>query len=189
MPFHHRVNEGLDPVHATATIVHGTEGPKQVRMSSTQDAGLLQVPHRQAGSVRLRACAGQGERLPVLPHGSRRAEPSHAEGEQRQLALPAVPHDVEFQQRAGRAVVPQPGELLPGMHAVPRSDSRLEFQFHVFQVEAAMTCTSLGKTGVSGRRRKEAMNHRRTILSVSLDGIGGSVAVGARGARAGRHGR
>lgn len=30
-----------------------------------------------------------------------------------------------------------------------------------------MTCTSLGKTGVSGRRRKEAMNHRRTILSVS----------------------
>jgi DmsE family decaheme c-type cytochrome len=37
MPFHHRVNEGL--VQCTdCHNPHGTEGPKQVRMSSTQDA-------------------------------------------------------------------------------------------------------------------------------------------------------
>jgi len=37
MPFHHRVNEGL--IQCTdCHNVHGTEGPKQVRMASTQDA-------------------------------------------------------------------------------------------------------------------------------------------------------
>lgn len=37
MPFHHRVNEGL--IQCTdCHNVHGTEGPKQVRMASSQDA-------------------------------------------------------------------------------------------------------------------------------------------------------
>ncbi len=37
MPFHHRVNEGLVQC-SDCHNVHGTEGPKQVRMASTQDA-------------------------------------------------------------------------------------------------------------------------------------------------------
>ncbi len=200
MPFHHRVNEGL--IQCTdCHNPHGTEGPKQVRMAATQDAGLLQVPHRQARSVRIRARAGKGGWLPVLPHGPRRAEPSHAEGQQRQSALPAVPHDVEFQRRAGRAVVPQPGELLPGMHAVPRRDSRLELQFDVFQVEAAMNTlrpalarNAIGSGicqpwhAVSGRGERGHEPSPDDSLGQS-DGIRGSVAVGARGVRAGRHGR
>lgn len=36
MPFHHRVNEGLIQC-SDCHNVHGTEGPKQVRMSATQD--------------------------------------------------------------------------------------------------------------------------------------------------------
>ncbi|MGA8675344.1 MAG: DmsE family decaheme c-type cytochrome [Candidatus Acidiferrales bacterium] len=36
MPFHHRVNEGLIQC-SDCHNVHGTEGPKQVRMASTQD--------------------------------------------------------------------------------------------------------------------------------------------------------
>jgi DmsE family decaheme c-type cytochrome len=37
MPFHHRVNEGLVQC-SDCHNVHGTEGPKQVRMAATQDA-------------------------------------------------------------------------------------------------------------------------------------------------------
>ena len=73
MPFHHRVNEGLDPMHRL---------PQRARVGAAQtgahvlDAGrgLLQVPHRQAGSVCLRACADEGGRLRIVPHGSWRAE-------------------------------------------------------------------------------------------------------------------
>ncbi len=88
MPFHHRVNEGLIQC-SDCHNVHGTAGPKQVRTSATPGCGLLQMPHRQAGTLCLRARPDQGRRLRFLPQRSRRAERAHAESQQRQSALPA----------------------------------------------------------------------------------------------------
>jgi len=57
---------------------------------------LLQVPRGQAGAICLRARSRKGRRMPVMPSDARWAESPHAEAEQRELALPAVPHDIQF---------------------------------------------------------------------------------------------
>ena len=132
MPFHHRVNEGLVQC-SDCHNVHGSELSKQVRMSSTQDAVCFKCHTDKQGPFVYEHAPVKVDGCEILPHGSRRAEPAHAEGEQRQSALPAVPHDIELQQRAGSAFVPQPGELLPGVHVVPRGDAWFEFQSYFFK--------------------------------------------------------
>ena len=99
MPFHHRVEEGLIQC-SDCHNVHGSALPKQVRVSSTQDAVCFKCHTDKQGPFVYEHAAVKVERLPILPLGSRRAESSHAEAEQRQSALPAVPHHVELQQRA-----------------------------------------------------------------------------------------
>ena len=45
-----------------------------------------------------------------------------------------MPYDIELQQRAGSAFVPQSSELLSVVHVVPRGGARLEFQSFLFQM-------------------------------------------------------
>ena len=97
-----------------------TVRPKQVRTSSTQDAVCFKCHTDKQGPFVYEHRTVKVDGCVVLPHGARRAKSPHAEAQQRQPALPAVPHDVEFQQRAGCSFVPQPGELFPGVHVVPR---------------------------------------------------------------------
>lgn len=63
--------------------------------------------------------------MPIMPPGPRRAESSHAEAQQRQPALPAVPYDVQLQRGARSSFIPQSGKLFPVLRVVPFADSRL----------------------------------------------------------------
>src|ERR1700723_1705573 len=96
------------------------------------------MSHRQAGSVCLRACAHQGGWMPIVPLDPRRTESPHAEAQQRQPALPAVPHDIDLQLRAGSPVVPQSGKPVSVLPVVSLADSRLEFSRDVLQIGRAM---------------------------------------------------
>ena len=91
MPFHHRVNEGL--IQCTdCHNPHGTVRPQQVRTSSTQDAVCFTCHTDKQGPFVFEHQPVKDRRLPVLPFGARRAESAHAETEQREPALPAMPH-------------------------------------------------------------------------------------------------
>ena len=73
MPFHHRVNEGLIQC-SDCHNVHGTAGPKPGADFVHAGCHLLQVPHRQAGTVRFRAPAREDRWMPVLPCDARGAK-------------------------------------------------------------------------------------------------------------------
>ncbi len=100
---------------------------------------MLQVSRRQARSLRFRArpIKTEGCTSCHVTHGS--AQSAHAQIQQRQHALPAVPHDVDLQRRARNAFIPQPGHPIPGMHALPRANSRIELRSHLFQIVMTMT--------------------------------------------------
>ncbi len=91
MPFHHRVNEGLVQC-SDCHNPHGTVGPKQVRTSATQDAVCFTCHADKQGPFVFEHEPVKIEGLLILPYPAWRRESSHAEGEQRQFALPAMPY-------------------------------------------------------------------------------------------------
>src|SRR6202167_1074534 len=101
------------------------------------------MSHRQAGSVCLRACADQGGRMPIVSPHPWRAESPHAEAQQRQPALPAVPYNFDVQLRAGSPVVSQSGKSFSVLPVVSLADSRLQFRRHVLQIEGTMNYLSI----------------------------------------------
>ena len=124
MPFHHRVNEGLSSA-AIATIHTGPLHQSKCGLPRLRMRFVFKCHTDKQGPFVYRALAGEGGRVPDVSHGPRRPESAHAESQQRQLALLAVPHDINFQFRAGRSVVPQPIEPISGVHSLPRRDSRV----------------------------------------------------------------
>ncbi len=151
MPFHHRVNEGLIQC-SDCHNVHGTVGPKAGADFVHAGCGLLQMPHRQARTVCVRACADQGRWMPVVPPDARRAESAHAEAEQHEPALPAVPHDLKLQLGTGSAFVPQPGESFSVLPFVPLANSRVKLRCDLFQVGGAMNSFSVVNERVKAKR-------------------------------------
>src|ERR1700677_904481 len=101
------------------------------------------MSHRKTGSVFLRACAHQGGGMPIVSPHPRRTESPHAEAQQRQPALPAVPHNFDLQLRAGSPVVSQSGKPFSVLPVVSLADSRLKFRPNVLQVEGTMNYLSI----------------------------------------------
>ena len=141
MPFHHRVNEGLSEVLGLPQPAWHSRRKASARLG---DAGchLLYLPYRQAGTICFRARTSESRRLPSchMPHGG--ANAAHAEGEQCQFAMSAVPHQFARQCEngccAGNAVLPQPANVFQVLHALPQPDSRFEFRPNFFQIEPLM---------------------------------------------------
>ncbi len=146
MPFHHRVNEGLVQC-SDCHNPHGTDWPQAGARVRQPGRGLLQMPRRQARPVRFRARAGEDGRLLVVPRDPRFAQSAHAQIQQREHALPAVPHDVHVQQRSGNAIVSQPSHPISSLHALPRANPRVELRRDIFQIEMTMTRTMTGCPG------------------------------------------
>src|SRR5208282_1902511 len=93
----------------------------------------------------------------VVPFDAWWTQSPHAETEQREPALPAMPHDVQFQRGAGGSFVPQSGELLPVLHPMPRGDSRLQLRSHLLQVGVAMNGSFTDEDGVLKQRTRTAL--------------------------------
>src|SRR6202167_3846285 len=96
------------------------------------------MSHRQAGSVCLRACAHQGGWMPIVSPHRRRTESPQAEAQQRQPALPAVPHNLDLQLRAGSSVVSQSGKPFSVLPVVSLADPRLKLRRDLLQIGLAM---------------------------------------------------
>src|ERR1700728_465388 len=101
------------------------------------------MSHRLAGSVCLRARADQGGRIHIVSPLPWRAESPHAEAQQRQPALPAMPYNFDLQLRAGSPVVSQSGKPFSVLPVVSLADSRLKFRPNVLQVEGTMNYLSI----------------------------------------------
>src|SRR5271170_7367284 len=88
-----------------------------------------------------------------LPFDTWRTQSPHVETEQRQSALPAVPHDLKLQRGARGSFISQSGELLSVVHAVPRPDPWLELRPDLFQIGVGMNSRSpmekVGKPGMN----------------------------------------
>src|ERR1700722_236444 len=71
-----------------------------------------------------------------MPRPPRRTKPPHVAIEHGEPALLPMPHELDIQCRAERAILPQPNNPVPGMHAVPYQHSRLELRSVLLQVGA-----------------------------------------------------
>jgi hypothetical protein len=66
------------------------------------------------------------------------AESAHAETQQCESAVSAVPHNFKLQLRAGGTVIPQSGKPVSVVPAVPLANSRLKLRRDLLQIEGMM---------------------------------------------------
>ncbi len=104
MPFHHRVNERLVQC-SDCHNPHGTVEAKQVRTSAAQDAVCYTCHADKRGPFVFEHEPVKVEGCEILPHAARLAQRPHAEDQQRESAVPVVPHHF-FRQCARRPLFP-----------------------------------------------------------------------------------
>ena len=132
MPFHHRVNEVLCSAPIAITLT-ARKLPKQVRTSASAGRGLLQVPRRQAWPLCFRARTGERWRAAQSCHVTHGSPNPHMLKFSNVNMLCLQCHTTStLQQRAGNAVVSQPGHPISSLHAVPRANSRVELRSRPF---------------------------------------------------------
>ena len=131
-PYHHRVNEGLVQCNDCHNP-HGTGTVRQVRTLPSGDCHLLQVPRRQAGTVRLRARAGEDRGLHQLPFAPRFHQSTAAQSEPvNMLCLQC--HTFSSSCGEGQSGPHITSREVSGLHHVSHPDSWFQLQRCVFQV-------------------------------------------------------
>ena len=129
-PYHHRVNEGSGAMQRLPQPARHRDRAAGAD-SAERRRRLLQVPRRQAGAFRLRACAGEDRGLQQLPHATRFHQSPTPQSEPGEHALSAVPHLPDT--GAERACTQSVREV-SGLHHVSHADSWVQLQRCLFQV-------------------------------------------------------
>jgi len=133
MPFRHRVNEGLIQCtdchnqHGTGGVLEGDHLVRQVRTSASGDMVCFKCHADKQGpfvfehaAARLEGCGSCH-----IAHGGGKC--AHAEVQQRQPAVSAMPHQFTWHSRDGDGR--EPISLRTSLRQLPRENPRIELQW------------------------------------------------------------